>query len=75
MAMAKKRIDRVRILKGLREIDEWNKKNEKVTAAPGETELKRKEKQLLRAREKYYIQAREFIELWQKVKGAQRKVK
>lgn len=73
--MAKKRIDRVRVLKGLREIGEWNKKNEKVTDAPGETELKKKEKQLLRAREKYYIQAREFIDLWRKVKRTQRKAK
>jgi hypothetical protein len=75
MTMPKKQINRERILNGLREIDAWKVKNGGVKNAPGETELRRKEKQLLKAKEKYYTQAREFIELWQKVKRAQREAK
>ena len=73
--MPKKRINRKHILNGLRKIDEWKEKNETVKDAFGETELRRKEKQLLKAKEKYYTHAREFIELWQKVKRTQRKAK
>ena len=75
MATPKKQINRERILKGLRKINAWNEKNGSVKDAAGEAELRRKEKQLLRAKEKYYTEAREFIELWQKVKGARRKAK
>jgi len=75
MTMPKKRINRKQVLNGLRKIEEWKEKNESVKDALGETELRRKEKQLLKAKEKYYTHAREFIELWQKIKRAQREAK
>ena len=73
--MPRKRINRERILKGLRKIDAWNEKNGSVKDAPGEAELRRKEKQLLKAKEEILYHAREFIELWQKVKRAHREAK
>lgn len=75
--MAKKLKTRKDILEGLKKIEqEKSRKNGSVKAKNtrilADVELKKKEKQLLRSKEKYYTHAREYIELWVKAKKAQR---
>lgn len=75
MARKVKLESRKDILEALKKIEQEQGKiklQSKKAKILADSELKKKEKQLLRSKEKYYAHAREYIELWVKSKKTQR---